>query len=216
MEGALHDITLCRQFARLDVVEDVMPGESTVPRLRYFMGQNGLAVANVAEVAMVLSVNGLSMKAGTIVDATLFASLGSTRNRDKHRDPEMTQTMKGNQLHFGMKAYIAVDAVSGLIRSVECATTKVTDITVMGARLHGDEMVAIGDGCYASRMIEQFEKEGPPSVNMPTKKPAGSKLPDEQKAFTRALSMERAIVEHLFRVIKRQFGSAMTLHRYKF
>jgi len=38
------------------------------------------------------------------------------------------------------------------------------------------------------------------------KKPAGGVLTKEQKAFNWLLSAVRAIVEHFFRVVKRQFG----------
>lgn len=37
-------------------------------------------------------------------DATLSAAPPSTKNRDKERDPEMHQSKKGNDWHFGMKA----------------------------------------------------------------------------------------------------------------
>ncbi len=43
----------------------------------------------------------LLLKAGTIVDATLIAAPASTKNATRTRDPEMTQTKKGNQWHFG-------------------------------------------------------------------------------------------------------------------
>src|SRR5690348_6373028 len=38
---------------------------------------------------------------GTIVDATIIAAPPSTKNKQKARDPEMHQTKKGNQWHFG-------------------------------------------------------------------------------------------------------------------
>ncbi len=41
----------------------------------------------------------------------------------------------------------------------------------------------------------------------------GGKLTDEQKAFNRMLSAVRAIVEHPFRVIKRQFGFTKVRYR---
>jgi len=40
------------------------------------------------------------------VDATLIAAPSSTKNSTGERDPEMHQTKKGNQWHFGMKAHI--------------------------------------------------------------------------------------------------------------
>ena len=50
---------------------------------------------------------------GTIVDASIIEAPSSTKNRSGERDPEMHQTKKGNQWHFGMKAHIGVDAVYG-------------------------------------------------------------------------------------------------------
>ena len=47
----------------------------------------------------------------------------------------------------------------------------------------------------------------------PTKKPAGGKLSKEQKAFNRLLSAIRAVVEHPFRVVKRQFGYTKVRYR---
>jgi IS5 family transposase len=127
----------------------------------------------------------------------------------------MTQTRKGNQWHFGMKAHIGVDADSGLIHTVECTLAKVADITMMNACLHGEETIVFGDRGYhkANRTLEQFEKESDLSVITPTKKPAGGQLTDEHKAFNRMLSAVRAIVEHPFRIIKRQFGFTKVRYR---
>ena len=241
MEEALHDVPLLRRFAGLDAFEDVMPDESTILRFRHLLEQHDLATAIFAEVAGPLSEKGMAMKRGTIVDATLIAAPSSTKNQDKQRDPEMTQTKKSNQWHFGMTsrrrrtpagrsreagcgheqseaaqvAHIGVDAESGLIHTVECTTAKVAHITMMEACLHGDEDIALGDRGYhkANRTIEQFEKQGDLSVITPTKKPAGGKLTDEQKAFNRMLSAVRAIVEHPFRVVKRHFGFTKVRYR---
>ncbi len=127
----------------------------------------------------------------------------------------MTQTKKGNQWHFGMKAHIGVDADSGLIHTVECTTAKVADIAMMEKCLHGEEAIALGDRGYhkKNRTIDAFQKEGNLSVLTPTKKPAGGTLTVEQKAFNRMLSSVRAIVEHPFRVVKRQFGFVKVRYR---
>ncbi len=60
-----------------------------------------------------LSAKGYLLKEGTVVDASLIAAPSSTKNGSGKRDPEMHQTKKGNQWHFGMKAHIGVDADSG-------------------------------------------------------------------------------------------------------
>jgi IS5 family transposase len=58
------------------------------------------------EVGAVLEERGLLMRQGTIVDATIIAAPASTKNKQKSRDPEMHQTKKGNQWHFGMTTHI--------------------------------------------------------------------------------------------------------------
>ena len=215
MEEALHDIPLLRRFAGLDAFEDVMPDESTILRFRHLLEKHDLAAALFAEINGLLSEKGLSMKRGTIVDATLIAAPSSTKNADKKRDPEMTQSKKGNQWHFGMKAHIGVDAQSGLVHTVECTTAKVADIKKMEVCLHGEESLVFGDRGYhkANRTIEHFEKEDGRSVLTPTKKPQGGELTKKQKAFNRMLSAVRAIVEHPFRVVKRQFGFVKVRYR---
>jgi IS5 family transposase len=59
-----------------------------------------------------------------LVDATIIEAPSSTKNKEQQRDPEMHQTKKGNQWHFGMKAHIGVDAKSGLTHSL--VTTRPT------------------------------------------------------------------------------------------
>ena len=52
-----------------------------------------------------LEQQGLSFKEGTIMDATIIAAPTSTKNKNGERDPEMHQTKKGNEWHFGMKMH---------------------------------------------------------------------------------------------------------------
>ncbi len=51
---------------------------------------------------------GMAMKQGTIIDATLIAAPSSTKNKKRERDPEMHQSRKGKQWYFGMKVHIGV------------------------------------------------------------------------------------------------------------
>lgn len=44
-----------------------------------------------------LSARGLTMREGTILDATIIAAPPSVKNQAKARDPEMHQTRKGKQ-----------------------------------------------------------------------------------------------------------------------
>jgi IS5 family transposase len=241
MEEALHDIPLLRQFAGLDSFEDVMPDESTILRFRHLLEQHELAVAIFGEVNTVLNENGLSMKRGSVVDATLIAAPSSTKNQDKQRDPEMSQTKKGNQWYFGMTcrrrrtptgwsceagcgherseaaqvAHIGVDAESGLIHTVECTTAKVADNVMLKDCLHGDEQIVFADRGYHQNnsTIEYLAAEEGLAILVPTKKSKGGELTKQQKQSNRILSAIRAVVEHPFQVIKWQFGFTKVRYR---
>ncbi len=90
------------------------------------------------------------MRGGTIMDATLIAASPSTKNRSGRRDPEMSQTKKGNQWYFGMKAHIGVDAKSGLAHTVKTTTAKVHDARMTDDLTREDDRVIFGDKGYVS------------------------------------------------------------------
>jgi IS5 family transposase len=90
----------------------------------------GLAAKMLESVNAHLARKGQSLRAGTIVDATLIHAPSSTKNADKARDPEMHQAKKGKPWYFGMKAYISVDEFSGLVHHVKCTAANVSDVTV--------------------------------------------------------------------------------------
>ena len=91
---------------------------------------------------------GLKLREGTIVDATIIEAPSSTKNRAGERDPEMHQTKKGNQWHFGMKAHIGVDSATGIVHSMTTTAANAHDITEAHNLLHGGETVVWGDAGY--------------------------------------------------------------------
>lgn len=109
MEEALHEVPLLRSFAGLDA----RPDETTILKFRRLLERQQLAQVLFDGTAAQLAEQGLLLRQGTVVDATLIAAPPATKNRDRKRDPDMTSTKKGNNYHFGMKAHIGVDADSG-------------------------------------------------------------------------------------------------------
>ena len=126
MEEALYDMALFREFVGLDAGEDNLPDESTILRFRHLLEAHNLSWQILATVNATLAAKGLLLKSGTVVDATLIAAPSSTKNSSGERDPEMHQTKKGNQWHFGMKAHIGVDADSGHALMIAVAILVVT------------------------------------------------------------------------------------------
>lgn len=127
MEEALYETTILRQFAGLNL--ERIPDETTILNFRRLLEKHELAAGILAVINGYLGDRGLSLRQGTIVDATLINAPSSTKNKDGKRDPEMHQTKKGNQYYFGMKAHIGADDESGLVHSVVGTAANVADVT---------------------------------------------------------------------------------------
>ena len=148
MAEALHDISLYCEFARLDPGALRLPDETTILRFRHLLEENNLSIQLLATINATLVTKGLMLKTGTVVDATLIAAHNSTKNSTGESDPEMHQTKKGNQWHFGMKVHIGMDADSGLVHPVIGTAANVNDVTQGHGLLHGEETVVFADAGY--------------------------------------------------------------------
>ena len=210
MEEALYETTILRQFAGLELKR--IPDETTILNFRRLLEKHEVAAGILGVINGYLGDRGLSLRQGTIVDATLINAPSSTKNKDGKRDPEMHQTKKGNQYYFGAKAHIGVDDESGLVHSVVVTAANVADITQVDKLLHGEENAVCADAGYTG--IEKREEHADRSVmwqvaaRRSTYKKHGehSVLYKAIRKIERAKAQVRSKVEHPFRVIKRQFG----------
>jgi transposase, IS5 family len=162
----------------------------------------------------VLEERGLLMPQGTIVDAVLakagiIAAPPSTKNKNNSRDPEMHQTKKANQWHFGIKAHIAVDVASGVVRTVVGAAANKADLNQMAAALHGREAAVFADAGYTGADKRPEHEDRDVSWNIAIKRSIIRALPkplrDLAAPVERALAQVRAWVEHPFHVVKNLF-----------
>ena len=108
MEDALYEIESMRHFAGLSLTKPI-PDETTILKFRHLLEKHGLGKVILKEVNKHLESKGFLLREGTIVDATIISAPTSTKNKEGKRDPEMHQTKKGNEWHFGMKMHIGVD-----------------------------------------------------------------------------------------------------------
>jgi IS5 family transposase len=156
-----------------------------------------------------LADKGIALRSGTLVYATIIDAPSLTKNKSRARDPGMSSTKKGNDWYFGMKAHIGVDADSGVTHSLDTSTAKVHDSQVWDALLHGEETSVWADKGYVSAAREAGFT-GPNKVwGVMRKAPKGSDLHPVDAQINRIIAM----VEHPFRVIKRQFGHVKTRYR---
>jgi IS5 family transposase len=209
MEEGLYDSQALRGFAGIDLAVDAVPDETTILNFRHWLERHDLAKGLFEEVGAMLEERGLLMRQGTIVDATIIAAPSSTKNKQKARDPEMHQTRKGNQWHFGMKAHVGVDVASGLVHTVVGTAANEADITQTAALLHGEEEDLFGDAGYtgADKRPELADRDV--SWNIAIKRSIIKALPQALRELAepveRALSQVRAVVEHPFHIVKNRF-----------
>jgi len=160
-EEMLYDSEAMRHFAGIELGDDRIPDETTILNFRHLLERHGLTEAIFAGVNAHLADKGITLRSGTLVDATIIDAPSSTKNRAGARDPEMSSTKKGNDWYFGMKARIGVDVDSGTVHSLEATTAKVHDSRVWDKLLHGEETSVWADKGYVSAEREAtFTKDG--------------------------------------------------------
>ncbi|WP_251361554.1 IS5 family transposase, partial [Escherichia coli] len=147
MEEALYDTPVMRRFAQLGGLADI-PDETTILNFRRLLETHGLAEKLFEQVNAHLQRKGLSLRSGTIVDATIISAPSSTKNKAGERDPAMHQTKKGNQWFFGMKVHVGADSKTGLVHSAVVTSANVHDKHALPDLLHGAEKRVYGDRGY--------------------------------------------------------------------
>lgn len=214
MEDALYEIESMRRFAGLSINRPI-PDESTILKFRHLLEKNDLGKALFSTINKALDQEGVFFKEGTIVDATIIAAPTSTKNNSGARDPEMSQTKKGNEWHFGMKVHIGVDDATGCIHSVDTTSANEHDITAADKLLHGKEERVWGDAGYVG--IEKREEHKDRDVDwFIARRPGKLKvLPKEspERQLERTKAQVRAKVEHPFLWIKKIFGYSKARYR---
>ena len=98
-----------RRFVGLSLSGPLLD-EPTIPHFPHLLEKHSLGRGLMDEIDARLESQGLKLREGTIVDASIIEAPSSTKNRTGERDPEMHQTKKGTQWHFGMMAQVGVGA----------------------------------------------------------------------------------------------------------
>jgi IS5 family transposase len=212
-EEALYDSRAMRKFVGIDLGQEPVPDETTICKFRHLMERHNLGDELFRLVNVYLEENGMKLSRGTIVDASIISAPSSTKNKAKSRDPEMHQTRKGKQWYFGMKAHLGVDSRSKLIHSVVATAANVHDSQVLDDLLHGEETRVWGDSAYSGQQAV-LREYAPKAKDFTQKK--GSRyrsLSPDERARNRTKSKVRSKVEHVFHVMKRQFGYRKVRYR---
>lgn len=218
-EDALYDSAAIRKFVGIDIGSETAPDATTLLKFRRQLEQHRLTERLFVVINQQLSKRGLILKEGTIVDATLIAAPSSTKNSQGERDPEMRQTKKGNNYHFGMKAHIGVDAESGLVHTLVTTAANCHDVTQAHALLHGAERVVYGDAGYQG-VEKRSENQGKPVTWRVAMRPGRrrqlnlrTRLGQLQEKLEHLKASVRAKVEHPFHIVKNLLGYRKAKYR---
>ena len=214
-EDALYDVPVFREFCRIDLGRERVPDATTLMNFRHLLEAHHLGAALFAKVGELLMANGMKLSGGTIVDATLIAAPPSTKNQDKSRDPEMHQTKKGKDWHFGMKLHIGADSKTGLVHRASVTAANVHDSHEVPNLLHGRETRFYGDSAYRGKAQRERLKRLAPKAKDFTNKRAYKNRPltEADKATNRRKSSVRSKVEHPFLTLKCLWGFAKARYR---
>lgn len=219
VEDAVYDSWAMRSFMRIDFASEQVPDATTLLKFRHLLEEHGLQEEMFAELGRILEKSGVMMRGGSIVDATIIAAPSSTKNAEGKRDPEMHQTKKGNQWHFGCKAHIGADAGSGLVHTVEVTAANAHDVTVAHALVRVDDSFCYADSGYlgiekrsevaSDAHLASMEWKVAPR---PSQLKVAAGLSCERLVERRKASV-RAKVEHPFLIVKRRFGYSKVRYR---
>lgn len=213
VEEALYDSPVMRQFVGIDLGQEPAPDETTVCKFRHLLEEHQLGEQILGTVNLHLQAQGVRITTGTIVDATILHAPSSTKNREQQRDPEMHQTRKGNAWYFGMKAHVGVDSKTRIIHTAVATAANVADSAVLSDLLHGEETRVWGDQAYKGQ--SHVIKECAPGAQDHTHRRYRYKneIDELERAKNRTKSSVRSRVEHVFQVMKLQFGFVKLRYR---
>jgi IS5 family transposase len=222
VEDSIYDSYAMRKFMRIDFVSEQVPDATTLLKFRHRIEKHGIGEMLFDSQNKFFSEHGYIMRGGTIVDATLIAAPSSTKNVKRERDPEMHQTKKGNQWYFGMKAHAGVDAGTGYVHTVTVTAANVSDVAEAANLIREDDEVVYGDAGYLGieSRPEIAGDETKKDIEFRIAKRRGGirKIPEgEAKKWETAIEYRKASVrskvEHVFLIVKRDFGYRKAVYR---
>ena len=215
LEEALSDRLSFRRFVGL-ALADPVPDHSTLSRFRSELTRRGLAELLLAELNRAARCQGLMVKAGTLIDASLVAADARRPRKDEplegRSDPDASWNAMPEQPLFGYKMHLAVDQGSGLVRRAILTSGHVSDkapfwisskVTSGRSTLTRATKAAGTAGSCPSGIAD----------GIMTGNYRQRPLDGAGHARNRALGRIRAAVERTFAILKRHYGYTRVRYR---
>ena len=124
------------------------------------------------------------------------------------KDMEAEWAKKNDELHFGYKDHVSVDAESKMIVNWRVTGASVHDSQMLTALMNGNVHELWADSAYMSAAIEEWFALHYPEINLHTNEKGYKNRPltDEQKMDNREKSRIRARIEHIFGYMTNSMG----------
>jgi IS5 family transposase len=214
LEEALQDRISFRRFVGLSFT-DATPDETTFVRFRARLRDAGLHEHLFATVVRHIETQGLLVKEGTMVDATIIeASRGRPRaDGSSTRDPEASFTKKHGRTHHGYKAHVAVD-LSTIVTGYRFTTAREHDSQRFDDLTSHEETAVIADSAYSARERRAaLRRRGVIDGICYKRNRNQPALHAWQARWNALVSRLRARVEHPFGMLKQQLGHRRVRYR---
>ena len=197
LEEMLYDRLSFRRFCGLSLSSKI-PDETTICRFR------GALIGHTDKLFSLvmtdLSSQGITLKSGAIVDATVIQSAvkAPCGGEVSDLDPDAGWTKKGGQFHHGYKAHVSCDT-QGLIKDVMVTGADVHDGNVLGQVLDGSETEVYADKAYGSQKNRRLLQDHGIKDRLMYKKTAKKgRQPNWQIQLNKLWSRTRNGVERIF------------------
>ena len=102
-EDAVYDSAAIQLFMGIDLGRDAVPDATTLLRFRRLLETHNLTRQIFAAVNYQLATQGLYLKEGTVVDATIISAPPATKNESKSSDPDMRPAKKVTSITLARK-----------------------------------------------------------------------------------------------------------------
>jgi transposase, IS5 family len=213
LEAALGDRLSFRRFCGL-ALDAAVPDHSTLWRFRDQLRRLGLSEAVFAEVNRQLEDQGLVLKAGTLVDATLVRAAAAEPPKQKGggrstADPHAAWTKRGKGgAHFGYKLHIGVDAGSGIVRRARLTPANVNEITIGPELVVGDEASVWADKAYVGPTMAGAVAAAGARNRVQRRRQKNRPLRASETRRNVLIGRVRGRIEGVFGTLKRSYGLA--------
>lgn len=207
LEDQLIDRLSFQQFVGLSFEQEI-PDFTTIWKFKEALVQSGKMDRIFSSIVHQIELQGVILKKGTIVDATIIPSGNRPLSKGKRKkleenpssqiDTEAQSTEKNGRKYFGYKGHIGIDAESKIIRKRTFTPANVHDSVEMEKLMSGDEQGIWADKAYPKQKDKRAARAMGIYYGVLDKATRGKKLSAKQEKRNRQKSSVRAAVEHTF------------------